>query len=88
MMTVPKFKQNDYIINRTAGDMAIVKGVTSRGYYQFEAYYGNMFKDLKDVKNKNYDLQVDYQKFWDFCTSEEKSKLDRIIEESKTKGQK
>lgn len=80
------FKKGDYIINRHSGDMAIVKGITKKGYYQFEAYYGNMFKQLKDVKNYNYDLQVNYQKFFDFCTEEEKKKLDNMIEENKKNG--
>lgn len=81
----PKFKPQDYIINRASGDMAIVKGVTKKNYYQFDAYYGGIFKELKDVKNSNYDLQVNYQKFYDLCTEEEKKKLDDIIKE---KGEK
>ena len=78
-MIEPKFQKGDYIINRTCGDMAIVKGITKKGYYQFEAYYGNMFKQLKDVKDKNYDLQINYQKFYDLCDENEKKKLDEII---------
>ena len=77
------FKKGDYIINKTSGDMAIVKGVTKKGYYQFEAYYGNMFNQLKDVKNYNYDLQINYQKFYDLCNEEEKKKLDDLIKENK-----
>jgi len=77
------FKKGDYIINRTSGDMAIVKGVTKKGYYQFEAYYGNMFNQLKDVKNYNYDLQINYQKFYELCNEEEKKKLDNLIKENK-----
>jgi hypothetical protein len=84
-MVEPIFKKGDYIINRNAGDMAIVKGVTKKNYYQFDAYYGAMFDTLKDVKNLNYDLQVNYQKFYDLCTEEEKKKLDDIIKE---KGEK
>ncbi len=84
-MVEPKFKPQDYIINRTSGDMAIVKGATKKNYYQFDAYYGGMLKELKDVKNSNYDLQVNYQKFYDLCTEEEKKKLDDIIKE---KGEK
>ena len=80
------FKSGDYIINRTSGDMAIVKGVTKKGYYQFKAYYGSMFKELKDVSSKNFDLQINYQKFYDLCNEEEKKKLDSIIEENKKKG--
>jgi hypothetical protein len=81
----PKFKPQDYIINRVSGDMGIVKGITKRGYYQFSAFRGGMFKDLKDVKNLNYDLQVHYQKFYDICTEEEKKELDDLIKE---KGEK
>ena len=77
------FKKGDYIINKTSGDMAIVKGVTKKGYYQFEAYYGNMFNQLKDVKNYNYDLQINYQKFYRLCDEEEKKKFDEIIKENK-----
>ncbi len=80
------FKSGDYIINRTSGDMAIVKGVTKKGYYQFKAYYGSMFKELKDISSKNFDLQINYQKFYDLCNEEEKKKLDSIIEENKKKG--
>jgi len=79
------FKSGDYIINRTSGDMAIVKGVTKKGYYQFKTYYGSMFKELKDVSSKNFDLQINYQKFYDLCNEEEKKKLDSIIEENKKK---
>lgn len=84
-MVEPIFKKGDYIINRNSSDMAIVKGVTKKNYYQFDAYYGGIFKELKDVKNSNYDLQVNYQKFYDLCTEEEKKKLDDIIKE---KGEK
>lgn len=80
-MIEPKFQKGDYIINRTCGDMGIVKGLTKKGYYQFEAYYGGMFKQLKDVKDKNYDLQINYQKFYDLCTDEEKKKFDEILKE-------
>ena len=78
-MIEPKFQKGDYIINRTCGDMGIVKGLTKKGYYQFEAYYGGMFKQLKDVKDKNYDLQINYQKFYERCDENEKKKLDEII---------
>ena len=79
----PIFKEGDYITNRTTGDLAIVKGVTKKGYYQFKAYYGNMFHELKDVKNKYFDLQINYQKFYDLCNEEEKKKLDDIIKKNK-----
>jgi hypothetical protein len=78
-MIEPKFQKGDYIINRHSGDMGIVKGITKKGYYQFEAYYGGMFKQLKDVNDKNYDLQINYQKFYELCDENEKKKLDEII---------
>lgn len=78
------FKKDDYIINPTSNDMGIIKGITKKGYYQFEAFYGGMFKELKDVKN--YTLQINYQKFYELCNEEEKKKLDKIIEEDKKKG--
>ena len=81
MRTEPKFKPGDYIINRSSGDMAIIDKVTPKNYYHFKAYYGNMFHELKDVKDKNFDLQVNYQEFYDLCTDEEKKKLDKIIKE-------
>ena len=34
---------------------------------------------LTVVKDKNYDLQINYQKFYELCTEEEKKKLDEII---------
>lgn len=78
-MIEPKFQKGDYIINRTNGNMGIVKGITKKGYYQFEAYYGTMFNELKDVKDKTYDLQINYQKFYELCNENEKKKLDEII---------
>lgn len=81
----PKFTEGDYIINRSAGDMAIVKGLTKKGYYTFKEYYGGMFKELKDLKNMVYELQINYQKFWDLCTDDEKEKFDEIILREKEK---
>lgn len=78
-MIEPKFKKGDYIINHNAGDIAIVDKVTPKNYYQFKAYYDNMLHKLKDLKKYNYELQVNYQKFWDFCTDDEKKKLEDII---------
>lgn len=78
-----KFKDGDYIINRTAGDMAIVKGVTNKGYYTFREYYSKMFNELKDLAKYNFDLQVNYQKFYDFCTDEERKEMDDIIKEKR-----
>lgn len=80
-MVEPKFQKGDYIINRISGDMAIIKGTTKKGYYQFEQYYGGMFGDLKDVKDKNYDLQINYQKFFELCDEKEKENLNEIIKE-------
>lgn len=71
-MVEPKFKKGDYIINRASGDMAIVDSVTAKNYYHFKAYYGSMFNDLKDVKNKLYDLQVDYRNFMSFAMKKRK----------------
>jgi len=75
----PKFNKGDYIINHSSKDMAIVKGVSKKGYYQFEAYYSGMSKQLKDLKNMTFELQVNYQKFFELCNDEEKKKLDEII---------
>lgn len=79
----PKFKKGDFIINRSCGDMAIVKGVTKKNYYEFEAYYSSMFRKLKDLKRFNYLLQVNYQKFFDFCNDEEIIKLKKIMKEER-----
>lgn len=84
-MIEPKFAKGDYIINRKNSfensDIGIVKGITKKGYYQFSALYGGMFHKLKDVDDKNYDLQINYQKFYDLCTDEEKKKFDEILKE-------
>ena len=80
-MIEPKFKPYDYVINRASGDLAIIKGITKKGYYEFNEYYDNMFHQLKDLKNLTYNLQVNYQKFWDICTDEEKNKFEKIIKE-------
>lgn len=79
----PLFSKGDYITNKSAGDIAIVKGVSKKGYYQFEAYYGAMFDELKDLKKYTYELQVNYQKFWEICDEKEKEKMDKLIEERK-----
>lgn len=83
-----KFDKGDYVINRSCGSMAIIKGVSKKNYYQFSAYYDGMFHRLKDVKNENHDLQVNYQTFWDYCKDEEKEKLDDIIEKDKEEKKK
>ena len=79
-MIEPKFKENDYIISHASGDMAIVKGISKKGYYQFKQYYSDMFRELKNLKQYNYELQINYQKFWELCNEEEKNKLLKIIE--------
>ena len=79
----PKFKKGDFIINRSCGDMAIVKGVTKKNYYEFEAYYSSMFRKLKDLKRFNYLLQVNYQKFFGLCTEKEIERMNEIIKENK-----
>jgi hypothetical protein len=78
-MVEPIFKPGDYIINRSAGDMAIIDKVTKKNYYHFKVYYGGMFGEFKNVDDKSYDLQVNYQKFFDLCNEEEKKKLDELI---------
>ena len=77
-MIEPKFKKDDYIINRKSKDMGIVKDISAKGYYQFKLFYGGMFKQFKD---NGYELQVNYQKFFDLCTDEEKENFDKIIKE-------
>ena len=77
----PIFKNGDYIINHTSGDMAIIDSVTPKNYYHFKAYYSDMFHELKNLKKYPYELQVNYQKFFDLCTDEEKKKLDDMIKE-------
>ena len=78
-MIEPKFKNRDYIINHSSGDIGIVKGITKKGYYQFKAYLGGMFGWL-DMNG--HELQVNYQKFYDLCTDEEKKKIDDAIKEN------
>lgn len=82
-MIEPKFQKGDYIINRHANDMAIVKGISKKGYYQFSVYYGGMFEEFKNTEKYNYELQINYQKFWDLCTNEEKKKLDTLIKQKR-----
>lgn len=79
MRIEPKFKSGDYIINRHSKNMGIVDKITPKGYYHFKAFYGAMFDTLKDVKDKKNDLQINYQKFFELCTDEEKKRLDDII---------
>ena len=63
----PIFKPGDYIINKSAGDIAIVDKITKKGYYHFKAYYGAMLDELRDPKNSLNDLQINSQKFWEEC---------------------
>lgn len=78
-----KFNPGDYIINRHAGDMAIVDKITKKGYYHFKEYLEGFDDELRDAKNSLNDLQINYQKFWDLCTEEEKKKLDDAIKKKK-----
>ena len=82
----PIFNPGDYIINHSTGDLAIVDKITKKGYYHFKAYYGNMFHELKNVKESSFDLQINYQKFFELCNEEEKKKLDDMIKENKKAG--
>ena len=77
----PKFNKGDYIINHSSGDIAKIKGISKKGYYQFEAYYSGMSKQLKDLKNLTFELQVNYQKFYELCNDEEREKLEHAIKE-------
>ena len=78
----PKFVKGDYIISRDgSGDLAIVKGISNKNYYQFKEYYDSMLGEFKDLKNSNYELQVNYQKFWDICTQDEHDRFDKLLKE-------
>lgn len=79
----PKFEKGDYIINHNSMDMAIVKGVTKKGYYTFSEYYCAMFDELKDLKKYTYELQINYQKFFELCNDDEKKKFDDMVKEKK-----
>ena len=79
MKVEPLFKKGDYIINNSSGDIAVIKGVTKKNYYQFSHYYDAMFDTMKDLKDFTYELQVNYQKFFEICNDAEKKKLDEII---------
>lgn len=82
-MIEPKFNPGDYITNRHAGDIAIVDKITKKGYYHFKAYLEGFDDELRDAKDSINDLQINYQKFWDLCTEEEKKKLDGVIKKKK-----
>ena len=81
LIVEPLFGKGDYIINPTAGDMAIVDSITKKNYYHFKVYYSAMFDEFRDAKNKLNDLQVNYQKFWSLCNDDEKQRLDELIKE-------
>lgn len=82
-MIEPKFNPGDYITNRHAGDIAIVDKITKKGYYHFKTYLEGFDNELRDAKDSLNDLQINYQKFWDLCTEEEKKKLDDVIKKEK-----
>ncbi len=73
-----KFKKGDYIVNRSAGDMAVFDKIDKKGFMSFKIYYGSMFSH---VKSKDYTLYSYYQKFFDICNEEEKAIFDYIIED-------
>lgn len=77
----PIFKKDDYVVNHYSGDLAIIKGISKKGYYQFKAYYDAMFCEFKDLKNSSYELQTNYQKFFELCNDEEIKKLNDLIKE-------
>lgn len=79
----PRFKKDDYIINHSSGDIAIVAKVTPKNYYKFKVYYNAMFDELKDVSLSTNDIQVNYQKFFEPCTEEERKRLDEIVKDRK-----
>lgn len=74
-----KFKNGDYIISKPCGDMAIYDKTDKKGYMHFKHYYGAMFGEFKDAKT--YTLQINYQKFYEPCTDEEKKFLDDKLKE-------
>ncbi len=78
-MIIPKFNSGDYITNRASGEIAIVDKVTPKNYYKFKYYAQNPSEGLYDLKNMKYELQVNYQKFWDLCNDEEVNKMNEII---------
>lgn len=75
----PIFKAGDYITNKSSGDIAIVKGVTKKCYYEFKAYYSSMLNELKDVSDPKHNLQIHYQKFFELCGEDERQKINTLI---------
>lgn len=82
-----KFKQGDYIINRAVGDMMVLKKVDEKNYMHFAYYYSTWDKGMIQ-RNGNNTMQVDYQKFLDWCNEDEKSLMDKYIKEDKEKKKK
>lgn len=78
-MIEPKFKKGDYIINRTAKEMAIYDKLDAKGYMHFKRYRHGMLGDF--VNPKEFTLQINYQKFYEPMTDEEKDIFNKIIEE-------
>lgn len=79
-----KFKKGDYIINRSCGDMGVYDKCDNKGYIHFKYYYGKMFNVLKDCEKWN--LQLNYQKFYELCDDKEKEEMDFIIKEGRYKS--
>ena len=75
-----KYKEGDFIINRDAGDMAIVSKIDKKGYYHFKRYYDAMFKYFKE---NIYILQVNYEKFFEPMTDDEIKEFEELIEKEK-----
>jgi len=80
-MIEPKFKKDDYIINRKGKVMGIVSKLDDKGYYHFKMCYGKVFDRFYDVKTEF--LQINYQKFFDFCTDEERKTVDELLKRYK-----
>ena len=78
---IEKVNKDDFIINKRAGDMAVIDKIDKKGYIHFKYYYGKMFDKLKNTDN--YTLQENYLKFWDFCNDDEKNNMVKIINNEK-----
>lgn len=81
MAIEPKFKKDDYIINRTGNVMGIISKLDDKGYYHFKFFYGGMFDTVYDTKTEL--LQINYQKFFDFCNEEETDKINKLYKKYK-----
>lgn len=82
-----KFKDGDYIMHPSVGNMMVLKKVDDKNYMHFSYYYSASDKCMikKDGDNT---MQVNYQKFLRLCTDEEKALMDKYIEEDKEKKKK